>query len=166
MAIIPTPTLRKFSGCALCGIAGVETVTTADGRFALCPDHMTKLAAGRLSADDRAMLDQKKQDSRGRWQDGPCALCADAADLLFEDARLTRTELRVWLHQYHYFCKHFVKALEGLLYRTPVDALDMRVELAKTLHSELGSGCSEQAHIRLLEQFAAALDLTDEDLAR
>ena len=84
----------------------------------------------------------------------------------FKDARLTRTELRVWLHQYHYFCKHFVKALEGLLYRTPVDALDMRVELAKTLHSELGSGCSEQAHIRLLEGFAAALDLTDEDLAR
>jgi len=86
MAIIPTPTLRKLSGCALCGIAGVETVTTADGRFALCPDHMTKLAAGCLSADDRAMLDQKKQDSRGRWQDGPCALCADAADLLFEEA--------------------------------------------------------------------------------
>ena len=86
MAIIPTPTLRKLSGCALCGIAGVETVTTADGRFALCPDHMTKLAAGRLSADDRPMLDQKKQDSRGRWQDGPCALCADAADLLFEEA--------------------------------------------------------------------------------
>ena len=86
MAIIPTPTLRKLSGCALCGIAGVETVTTADGRFALCPDHIMKLAAARLSADDRAMLDQKKQDSRGQWQDGPCALCADAADLLFEEA--------------------------------------------------------------------------------
>src|SRR5881396_2713391 len=82
----------------------------------------------------------------------------------FKDARLTRTELRVWLHQYHYFCKHFVKVLEGLLYKTPVDALEMRVELAKTLHSELGSGCAEQAHSRLLERFAAAVGLSPDAL--
>jgi pyrroloquinoline-quinone synthase len=84
----------------------------------------------------------------------------------FRHKRLTRAQLRNWLSQYHYFCKHFVKVLEGLLYRTPVDALEMRVELAKTLHSELGSGCIEQAHVRLLERFAAAVGFTAEELAR
>src|SRR2546422_9485448 len=43
------------------------------------------------------------------------------------------------------------------LFRSPVGALEMRVELAKTLHSELGNGCAEQAHSRLLERFAAAV---------
>src|SRR6266852_3138540 len=75
----------------------------------------------------------------------------------FKDQRLSRTQLRTFLRQYHYFCKHFVKVLEGLLYKTPVDALEMRVELAKTLHSELGNGRAEQAHIRVLERFATAV---------
>src|SRR5207245_1911517 len=72
----------------------------------------------------------------------------------FKDQYLSRSQLQMFLRQYHYFCKHFVKVLEGLLYKTPVDALEMRVELAKTLHSELGNGCAEQAHSRLLERFA------------
>ncbi len=51
----------------------------------------------------------------------------------FKDQYLSRRQLQTFLRQYHYFCKHFVKVLEGLLYKTPVDALEMRVELAKTL---------------------------------
>ena len=84
----------------------------------------------------------------------------------FLDHRLSQFQLQQWLIQYHYFCKHFVKVLEGLLYRTPVDELEMRVQLAKTLDSELGGGQSEQAHIRLLERFADAVGLSGADLGR
>ena len=84
----------------------------------------------------------------------------------FRDQRMTQPQLEQWLTQYHYFCKHFVKVLEGLLYRTPVEELEMRVQLAKTLDSELGSGQSDQAHIRLLERFACAIGLTEADLRR
>jgi pyrroloquinoline quinone (PQQ) biosynthesis protein C len=84
----------------------------------------------------------------------------------FKDRRLSPAQLRAFVRQYHYFCKHFVKVLEGLLYRTPVDELDMRVELSKTLHSELGSGRSDQAHIRLLGRFAGAVGLSQTDLDR
>jgi pyrroloquinoline quinone (PQQ) biosynthesis protein C len=84
----------------------------------------------------------------------------------FLDQRLTQSQLQVWLIQYHYFCKHFVKLLEGLLYRTPVEELEMRVQLAKTLDSELGSGRSEQAHITLLEHFAEALGVSRAQLRR
>ena len=85
---------------------------------------------------------------------------------IFLEQRLTQIQLRKWLIQYHYFCKHFVKLLEGLLYRTPLDELEMRAQLAKTLDSELGSGRSEQAHIRLLERFADAVGLSRADLRR
>ena len=84
----------------------------------------------------------------------------------FLSQRLTKSQLQEWLGQYHYFCKQFVKVLEGLLSRTPVDELEMRVQLVKTLHSELGSGRSEHAHIRLLERFAAAAGLNETDLQR
>ena len=82
----------------------------------------------------------------------------------FKEQRLSIPQLQTWLRQYHYFCKHFVKLLEGLLYKTPVDELEMRVELAKTLHSELGDGDSDCAHIRLLERFAESLELDKEAL--
>jgi len=82
----------------------------------------------------------------------------------FKEERLSREQLRRFLRQYHYFCKHFVKLLEGLLYKTPVDEIEMRVELIKTLHSELGSGSLEQAHVRQLERFARALGLSEPDL--
>jgi pyrroloquinoline-quinone synthase len=84
----------------------------------------------------------------------------------FRDQRLSDSQLQTWLRQYHYFCNQFVKVLEGLLYRTPVEELDMRVQLANTLHSELGSGQSEQAHIRLLERFGKAVGLSCADLYR
>ena len=53
----------------------------------------------------------------------------------FLSQRLDKNQLQEWLGQYHYFCKQFVKVLEGLLSRTPVDELEMRVQLVKTLHS-------------------------------
>lgn len=84
----------------------------------------------------------------------------------FRNRPLTARELQTFLRQYHYFCKHFVKLLEGLLYRTPLEELEMRIELTKTLYSELGSGRAENAHIRLLNRFALAAGLTEAELDR
>jgi len=82
------------------------------------------------------------------------------------DRMLTRPQLQAFGRQYYYFCKNFVKELEGLLYRTPVDLVDMRIELIKTLHSELGGGNPQRAHIRLLEKFTTSLDLDEVELHR
>lgn len=82
----------------------------------------------------------------------------------FKDERLTREQLQAYFRQYHYFCKQFVKVLEGLLYMTPIDEVEMRVELIKTLHSELGSGSIERAHVRQLERFGKALGVGDSEL--
>jgi pyrroloquinoline quinone (PQQ) biosynthesis protein C len=82
------------------------------------------------------------------------------------DRVLTRRQLQTFARQYYHFCKNFVKELEGLLYRTPVELVDMRLELIKTLHSELGGGYPERAHIRLLERFTRCLDLDDVELHR
>lgn len=82
----------------------------------------------------------------------------------FKDRFLTPRQMRVFIKQYHYFCFHFVKTLEGLLYRTPIDQLDMRIELAKTLYSELGSGSPDRVHIRRLQRFAYSIGLHDWDL--
>ena len=84
----------------------------------------------------------------------------------FRDQYVQRGQLQSFLKQYRYFCKHFVKLLEGLLYKTPVDQVGMRIELVKTLHSELGSGRSERAHIRSLDRFAGALGLSETELNR
>ena len=266
MTLIPLSTLKASPKCGVCGTEPVETVITQAGRLDLCPDHLSRFAARRLSPQERVALIEKQQPQPTPWQTGPCALCMEPADLLFEeregtfafcqphfiryvlwalrpnehaqlsarltpdqfltrvsskhyfegqaerpyfedlndpaysvtaplweepsflntlvrelerhpvntndffqafkDRHLSRSRLQAFLRQYHYFCKHFVKVLEGLLYRTPLDELDMRVELAKTLHSELGSGSSEQAHIRLLERFAEALGVSPDELAR
>jgi len=82
----------------------------------------------------------------------------------FDAEYLSLEQLRAFLRQYHYFCKHFVKLLEGLLYKTPLEQVEMRIELVKTLHSELGNGHLAQAHITLLDRFAQALSLTPGDL--
>jgi pyrroloquinoline quinone (PQQ) biosynthesis protein C len=84
----------------------------------------------------------------------------------FRDEHLDHERLRAFFRQYHYFCKHFVKVLEGLLYATPIDEVEMRVELIKTLHSELGSGSFEHAHVRQLERFGRALGVNDLELSR
>jgi pyrroloquinoline quinone (PQQ) biosynthesis protein C len=82
----------------------------------------------------------------------------------FQAEHLTHRQLQAFFRQYHYFCKHFVKVLEGLLYATPIDEVEMRVELIKTLHSELGSGSYERAHVKQLEQFGQKLGLSVTDL--
>jgi pyrroloquinoline quinone (PQQ) biosynthesis protein C len=84
----------------------------------------------------------------------------------FRDEFLHPDDLQTFLRQYQYFCKHFVKLLEGLLFRTPVDLLDMRIGLVKTLHSELGGSDARRAHIVLLNRFAQAIGLDEAALAR
>lgn len=83
---------------------------------------------------------------------------------VFKDRHLTLQQLQTFIKQYHYFCHHFVKLLEGLLYKTPLEEIEMRVELAKTLYSELGSGSIDHAHIRQLQRFARCVDLDERDL--
>jgi pyrroloquinoline quinone (PQQ) biosynthesis protein C len=84
----------------------------------------------------------------------------------FQAEYLSPEQLQAFFRQYHYFCKHFVKVLEGLLHATPIDEVEMRVELIKTLHSELGSGSYEQAHVKQLERFGEKLALRESDLIR
>jgi pyrroloquinoline quinone (PQQ) biosynthesis protein C len=83
---------------------------------------------------------------------------------IFKARQLSPRQLRVFIRQYHYFCFHFVKVLEGLLYHTPIDQVEMRTQLAKTLYSELGSGSHEHVHIRHLERFAHSIGLHPQDL--
>ncbi|GJL53471.1 MAG: hypothetical protein NPIRA02_06030 [Nitrospirales bacterium] len=82
----------------------------------------------------------------------------------FREHVLTTAQLQTFVGQYHFFCHRFVKLLEGLLYQTPLDELEMRVELTKTLYSELGSGSLPHAHIRQLERFAQAVEMSEQDL--
>lgn len=82
----------------------------------------------------------------------------------FQERQLRPRQLRVFVRQYHYFCFHFVKILEGLLYHTPIDQIEMRAELAKTLYSELGCGSPDRVHIRQLERFAYSIGLHPKDL--
>ncbi len=82
----------------------------------------------------------------------------------FKSRKLRPRQLRAFVQQYHYFCFHFVKILEGLLYHTPIHEMEMRTELAKTLYSELGSGSPDRVHIRQLERFASSIGLQPQDL--
>ncbi len=82
----------------------------------------------------------------------------------FQDSYLSPRQMRVFVKQYHYFCFQFVKVLEGLLYRTPIDELEMRIELAKILYSELGSGSVEHVHIGYLQRFAYSIGIQSRDL--
>ena len=82
----------------------------------------------------------------------------------FRDHFLTRDQLRSFVKQYHFFCVRFVKILEGLLFSTPIEELDMRIELTKTLYSELGNGVPEEAHVRYLERFTHTLGIQQADL--
>ena len=82
----------------------------------------------------------------------------------FRARKLRPRQLRDFIQQYHYFCFHFVKVLEGLLYHTPIHEIGMRTELAKTLYSELGSGSPDRVHIRQLERFAYSIGLQPADL--
>lgn len=84
----------------------------------------------------------------------------------FAAGPLTQGQLQAFLRQYQYFCHHFVKVLEGLLYATPLDEIEMRTRLIQTLHSEAGEGRADRAHITLLNRFAKAAGLSEHDLVR
>ena len=83
MALISIEGRKHKPKCAICEGDPVETVTTPAWRFTLCPDHVTKFAARRLSDGERALLVQKNQPAGAAWQPAGCALCVNPADLIF-----------------------------------------------------------------------------------
>ncbi len=82
MALI---SIASRPACAICEADRVETVTTPSGRFALCPDHVPKFAARRLSPEELALVIRKKQPPTAAWEAVSCALCANPADLVFDE---------------------------------------------------------------------------------
>ncbi|MBI2665235.1 iron-containing redox enzyme family protein [Candidatus Woesearchaeota archaeon] len=82
----------------------------------------------------------------------------------FRDRNLTDQQLRRFAVQYFWFCKNFIKVLVGLVYNTPDSQEDVRLELVKTLYSELGYGQKENIHLNLLRKFTTALNISDQEL--
>jgi hypothetical protein len=85
MALISIEGRKHKPNCAICQGDPAEAVTTPAWRFTLCPDHMTKFAARRLSDEERALLLQNKQPAGAAWQPAICVLCTDPADLIFTE---------------------------------------------------------------------------------
>lgn len=85
MALITIEGRKSKPKCAICEREPVETVFTPSGRFILCPDHVTALAARRLSTEERTLLHQKKQPNVSVWEAAACALCASQAALIFSE---------------------------------------------------------------------------------
>lgn len=82
----------------------------------------------------------------------------------FKEERLTEDQLLRFAQQYFWFCKNFIPVLAGLIYNTPVDEAGVRLELVKTLYSELGYGKEKDVHLNLLRRFTTALGLSEEAL--
>ena len=68
---------------------------------------------------------------------------------------MSRTGVLIFFRNYSHFSWEFPYVLESLIKRTPNG--EIRGELNKTLHSEMGNGRAEKAHRLLLHQFIAAL---------
>jgi hypothetical protein len=85
MALISIASSKARPVCAICEAGLVEAVVTPAGRFTLCPDHVTKFAARRLSPEHLEMVIRKKQPSASAWAPSSCALCASPADLIFDE---------------------------------------------------------------------------------
>ena len=85
MALISIESRKAKPTCAICEAARVETVVTPAGRFVLCPDHVTTFAARRLPPRELALVNQKKQAPTAAWEPSSCALCANPADLVFDE---------------------------------------------------------------------------------
>lgn len=85
MALITIESRKPRPTCAICEAARVETVATPAGRFALCPDHVPAFAARRLSPQELALVIRKKQPPASAWEPSSCALCANPADLIFDE---------------------------------------------------------------------------------
>ena len=105
MALISIEGRKHKPKCTLCEGDPVETVTTPAWRFTLCPDHVTKFAARRLSDGEWALLVQRNQPAGAAWQPAVCALCVNPADLIFTEKEGTFA-----------FCQpHFIRYVLGAL---------------------------------------------------
>ena len=85
MALITIESQKAKPTCAICAAGRVETVATPEGRFALCPDHVVKFAARRLSREELAAAIRQKRPPAAAWQAAACALCANPAALIFDE---------------------------------------------------------------------------------
>lgn len=82
----------------------------------------------------------------------------------FKEETLTDEQLKRFGGQYFWFCQNFIPLLAGLIYNTPLQEEDIRLELVKTLYSELGYGKKENVHLNLLRRFTTALGFSEGDL--
>ena len=83
----------------------------------------------------------------------------------FRDRNLSEEQLRRFAEQYFWFCKNFIRVLIGLIYNTPDSKENVRLELVKTLYSELGYGKKQGIHLNLLRKFTTALNLSEQELS-
>jgi len=82
----------------------------------------------------------------------------------FRDRTLTEGQMKKFIGQYFWFCKTFIRTLAGLVANTPDEQEDVRLELVKTLHSELGYGKKQAIHLNQLRKFTKKLGLSEEYL--
>ena len=82
----------------------------------------------------------------------------------FRDRNLSEEQLRRFAVQYFWFCKNFIRVLVGLVYNTPDSEEEVRLQLVKTLYSELGYGKKEGIHLNLLRKFTTALNISQQEL--
>lgn len=79
----------------------------------------------------------------------------------FRSRDLTRDELQFFADQYFYYIRTFPQILAGLSHR--VDSEAVRVELAKTIVSELGEGTPGKKHFELFQNVIGALGIKVRD---
>ena len=79
----------------------------------------------------------------------------------FRARDLTREELQFFADQYFYYIRTFPQILAGLSHR--VDSEAVRVELAKTIVSELGEGQPGKKHFELFQNVIGALGIKVRD---
>jgi pyrroloquinoline quinone (PQQ) biosynthesis protein C len=82
----------------------------------------------------------------------------------FRDRKLSEEQLRRFAGQYFWFCKNFIKVLVGLIYNIPDTENEVRLELIKTLFSEMGYGNQEEIHLNMLRNFTSALNISEQEL--
>ena len=105
IALISIASSKARPTCAVCEAGPVEAVVTPAGRFALCPDHVVKFAARRLSPEEFALAIRKQPPPAAAWTPSSCALCASPADLIFDE-----------LEGLFAFCQpHFIRYVLGAL---------------------------------------------------
>lgn len=84
----------------------------------------------------------------------------------FRDRVLTEGQMKKFIGQYFWFCKTFIRTLAGLVANTPDEQEDVRLELVKTLSSELGYGNKQAIHLNQLRKFTKKLGLSEDYLGQ